>query len=149
MDEPRFTVRVTASPSRGTKVFTRQHAFEAGDPVSFDEAHPQVTALEYLLGAVGAEVASGLRHLARKRRLDLHEVEVLVHATLHDPKVYLRVIDHRGDPAIARIEVRAYLGSLEDEAAVRRLWDELVEIGPVLGTLKKAVSLDLACQQVP
>ena len=147
--EPRWTVRVTAAPSKPPHVFSRQHAFEAGEPVSFDAEHPRVTALEYLLGAVGAEVAGGLRLLARKRRLALDAVEVVVHATLHDPRVYLRVIDHRGDAGIARLEVKAYLSSLEDEATIRRLWAELLEIAPVLTTLQKAVVVDLAFTHVP
>ena len=148
MNDARWTVRVTSPPGRGSTVHARGHSFAAGAPVSFDQEHPSVTALEYLLGAVGAEIAGGLRELGRRRRVEVNEVEVVVHATLRDPMVYLRVVDHEGDPGIERIEVSAYVGSLDDEAAVRRLWEELIAVGPVLNTLGKAVRLDLSYRQV-
>jgi uncharacterized OsmC-like protein len=148
MDEQRWTVRVTASATRQAKVHARKHAFELGEPVSFDPKHPPVTAFEYLLGAIGAEMAGGVRHLGRKLRVDVRDVEVLVHARLFDPLNFLRVVDRKGDPRIESVEVKVYIGSVDDDSAVGALWEELLDISPVINTLRRAVRLDISYEHV-
>jgi uncharacterized OsmC-like protein len=148
MDQQRWTVRVTASAARQARVYARKHSFEAGEPVSFDPEHPSVTAFEYLLGAIGAEMAGGVRMLGRKRRVDVNDVEVLIHARLFDPLIFLRVVDHKGDPGIESIEVKVYIGSLDDEGAVGALWEELLDILPIINTLRRAVRLGITYEHV-
>jgi hypothetical protein len=148
MGEHRFTVRVTA-PARGVaRVHARKHSLEAGAPVSFDAEHPRLTALELLAGALGAEIAGGLRQFGAKRRLEIDDVEVVTHVELADPMVWLRAVDHRGDPRLGAVEVKAYIGSLEDERAVKALWDEVLERSPIVSTLRGAVPMTIAYQQV-
>lgn len=142
----RFTVRLSADSF--SKVHVRKLSFNAGDPVSFDTEHPHVTAVEYLLGAVAADVAGTVRVLGRKRRVALDSVEVLVNAELHDPLVYLRVVGRHGFAGIARIEAKAYIHSSADEDDVRRVWEEALVTCPVINTLEQTVILDLVYQQV-
>jgi len=148
VDETRWTVRVTAVPQGGVRAHVRKFSFEAGAPLSFDVEHPAVTALEYLLGALGVDIASGIRHLARKRRVEVDDVEVVVHGRLGDPLRFLRAVGAEGDPALEWIEAKVYISSLEDERIVSSLWDEVLAVAPVVNTLRKATRLDLVYQQV-
>ena len=148
VDETRWTVRVTASAQGGTHAHVRKFSFEAGAPLSFDVEHPAVTALEYLLGAVAVDIASGVRHVARKRRVEVDDVEVVIHGSVGDPLRFLRVVGAEGDPGLASIEAKVYISSLEDEHLVSEVWNEMLAIAPVVNTLRKATRLQLVYQQV-
>src|SRR5215468_1745440 len=116
MEDTRWTVRVTASPPLGSTAHVRKHSFAVGAPVSFDGEHGAITALEYLLGALGADLVGGIQAVARRRRVEIDDVEVVVHGVLHNPMVYLRVIGEDGNAGLRAIEARVYISSLDDEA---------------------------------
>lgn len=145
----RFTLRATAGHSKPAKIHVRKLGFVAGDPVSFDSEHPHITAIEYLLGAVAADLIGGLRRIGRLRRVEVDALEVVITAELHDPLVYLRAVDHENGPAgLARIQVKAYISSLADEPDVERVWQETLASCPVIHTLKPGVALELVYHQV-
>jgi uncharacterized OsmC-like protein len=148
MEDTRWTLRVTAVQPFGSKVHVRKHSFAAGAPLSFDTEYGAITALEYLLGAVGADLVGGIQTVARRRRVEVDDVEVVVHGMLHNPMVYLRAVGEVGDAGIRAIEARVYISSFEDEARVRAVWMEVLETSPIANTLSKAVKLDLTYQQV-
>lgn len=62
-----WSVRVSASGQDQAAVFVRKHRYEVGLPVHFDEEYDRVAALEYVLGAIGADIVNGLQSLARSR----------------------------------------------------------------------------------
>jgi len=69
MESPRWSVRVRATVDGSASALARTHRFEVGEAAPFDVAAPQVSGLEYALGALGAELAQGL--LVRARRSGL------------------------------------------------------------------------------
>ena len=148
MEDTRWTLRVTAAQPSGSTAHVRKHSFTVGAPLSFDTEYGAITALEYLLGAVGADLVGGIQTVARRRRVEIDDVEVVVHGVLHNPMVYLRVVGEAGDAGIRAIEARVYISSLDDEARVRAVWTEVLETSPIANTLIKAVTLDLSYQQV-
>jgi uncharacterized OsmC-like protein len=148
MEDTRWTLRVTAVRPLGSTVHARKHSFAIGAPISFDAEYGAITALEYLLGAVGADLVGGIQTVARRRRVEVDDIEVVVHGVLHNPMVYLRVVGELGDAGVRAIEARVYISSLDDEARVRAVWTEMLETSPIVNTLTKAVKLDLTYQQV-
>lgn len=148
MEDTRWTLRVTAARPSGSTVHVRKHSFAAGAPISFDAEYGAITAMEYLLGALGADLVGGIQSVARRRRVEIDDVEAVVHGVLHNPMVYLRVVGEVGDAGIRAIEARVYISSLEDEDRVRAVWTEVLESSPTVNTLHKAVKLDLAYQHV-
>ena len=148
MEDTRWTLRVTAVQPSGSKVHVRTHSFAAGAPLSFDAEYAAITALEYLLGAVGADLVGGIQAVARRRRVEIDDIEAVVHGVLHDPMVYLRAVGAVGDAGIRAIEARVYISSFDDEARVRAVWAEVLETSPIANTLTRAVKLDLTYQQV-
>ncbi len=148
MEDTRWTLRVTAAHPFGSTAHARKHSFAAGAPISFDAEYGAITALEYLLGSVGADLVGGIQTVARRRRVAIDDIEAVVHGVLHNPMVYLRVVGEAGDAGLRAIEARAYISSLDDEARVRAVWTEVLETSPIVNTLSKAVKLDLTYQQV-
>lgn len=148
MEDTRWTLRMTAARPAGSTAHVRKHSFAVGAPLSFDVEYGAITALEYLLGAVGADLVGGIQTVARRRRVEVDDIEVVVHGVLHNPMVYLRVVGESGDAGLRAIEARVYISSLDDEDRVRAVWTEVLETSPIVNTLSKAVKLELAYQQV-
>lgn len=136
------TVRVTAPGSETARATVRHHQFLVGRPLELDHTSPRIAALEYALGAVGAEVVNGLRVFAARRRLTLDAVEALVAGELSRGLAYLEVVGEPGPPSIARLRVQVFVAS-PDEAGVRQLWGELLDRLPLVCTLRLAVRMDL------
>ncbi len=100
-------------------------------------------ALEYALGALGAELVGGLHEFAGRRRLVLDNVEALVQGEIEDPLVYLEVIGESGRPRIRRVDIKVYVASPESEQIVRQLFEDVVIRLPLVGTFHAAVHLDI------
>lgn len=126
-------------------MFARKHSFDVGLPVTFDAEYDRLTALEYVLGAFGADLVVGLQRTCRLRRLQVDAVEAVVHAELDDPAVYLGVVGEAGRPGLSRVGLRVYVDSVEDEALVLAAWDETLRRSPLADTLRGSVSLELSC----
>lgn len=137
-----WSVRVRATRG-GATVYARAHSYEVGPALPFDVEEGRVSALEYAIGAIGAEVCGGFAALARRRRLEIDEVEATVDATLDNPLTHLGVVGETGDPGIERISIRIHVATLEAEETVRSVWEEAARRSPLLRTLEKAVELDV------
>lgn len=148
MEAHTWTLRVSAAERGQATVFTRQHQFRVGAPVHFDRAYEAVSALEYVLGAIGADLVNRLQALARKRRVAIERIEAVVEGELNNPLAYLGVIGETGHPGLQRVQVKVYVASLEEEAAIRRLWQEVLATSPLVYTFQAAIRLDLRLQVV-
>jgi len=136
-------VRVTAADTDRARVSARRHQFLVGRPIDFDAESATVMALEYALGALGAELVSGLRQFAGRRRLTLDNVEALVRAEIEDSLVYLEVIGESGQPRIGRVEIKLFVASPEPEQHVRQLFDVVLNKLPLVHLFREAGRLDI------
>jgi len=143
MDERTWTLRVTSTGVDENRVSVRRHQFAVGRPVSFDIEYGATTALEYALGALGAEIVGGLRTFAKKRRIDLINVEAVVSGELENELTWFEVVGESGTPRLSRVAVTVYLSSHAADDHLRRLWDDTVALLPLVNTLRGAVALDL------
>jgi len=137
-----ISLRVTAPGPAIARVSVGRRHFSVGRPIEFDDASPNVAALEYALGAVGGEVVNGLREFAHRRRLAIDAVEALVTGELEDGLAYLEVIGESGRPRIRRIAVKVFVASADDKTT-RALFDEMIERLPLVSTLRKSLDLDV------
>jgi hypothetical protein len=136
------SLRVTGTSPDVARVSVRQQQFDVGRPIEFDAASPRIAALEYVAGAVAGELVTGLSAFAARRRIEIDHVEALIRCDVEHALVYLEVIGERGQPRIARMQVKVFVSAV-DEPAVRQVWTELVDRLPLLGTLRAAFPLDL------
>ena len=125
-------LRITSSESEATRVSVRRHQFAVGRPIDFDSESARITALEYVLGAVGAEVVSGLRVFAKRRRIELDDVEAVVDGELENPLTYLEVVGEQGYPGLSRVSIKVFVASPSDEGRLSQLWNETLERLPLV-----------------
>jgi OsmC-like protein len=146
--EPRFRwdLRVSSDADEQATVFVRRHAFAVGLPLQFDPAYGRITALEYLLGALGADLANGLRAAAHRRRLAVDRVEALVQGELDNALTHLGVVGEPGHPGVKRIAVKIFVSSFEPEAGIRSVWEETLARSPLVHTFRDAIQLELTLQ---
>ena len=149
MDGFRWTVRVTNLGHPFADVFVRKLRYQIGAPVQFDEEDSRVSAVESLLGAVGADLVNGLRAAASRRGLPIDAVEAVVTGELDNPLVHLGVIGESGTPALARLAAKVYASSSAGEEALREVWQNTLDRSPLIATLRPTVRLDLELQIVP
>ena len=148
MERYTWTLRVSTARQDRTSVFVRQHQFTVGAPVQFDAAYEAITALEYVLGAIGADVVHGLQTLARKRRVEVDHVEAVVEGELNNPLTYLGVVGESGHPGLERVSVKVYVASIAAEEEVRRVWQEMLDKSPLVRTFQSAIRFELSLQVV-
>src|SRR5262249_25561889 len=142
----RWSLRVSTADKDRATVFVRQHQFAVGAPVQFDAAYDAITALEYVLGAVGADVVHGFQTLARKRRVAVDHVEAVVQGELNNPLTYLGVVGESGHPGLEQVSVKVYVASLATDEEIRRVWQEMLDKSPLVRTFQPAIQFELSLQ---
>jgi hypothetical protein len=148
VDDFAWHVRVRSTGRGSSAAYVRRHQFAVGEPVQFDAESELVAGLEYVLGALGADLVTGLQRAARRRRIVVDHVEAIVSGTLDNPLTYLGVVGEAGHPGLARIVARVYVGADEDETALEEAWREALGRSPFVGVLARAIELDLTLKAV-
>jgi hypothetical protein len=136
------TLRVTADDFDVARVSVRNERFLVGRPLELDPVSRRIAAIEYALGALAGEVLNGLRHFAWRRRVDLDHAEALVSGDVAHGLAYLEVVGEGGRPRISDVRIKIFVAS-SDEPAIRRLWSDVLERLPLLGTLRSAIPVHL------
>ena len=138
-----WIARVSSRERDKAHVFVRKHSFPVGSPLSFDQEYDSVTALEYVWGAIGADLVNGIKKLAKTHRLLIEDVEALVQVSLNNSLTYLGVIGETGNPGIKCINIKFYVNSNESRKRIENLWKETLSKSPLFSTLKSLVEFDL------
>ena len=148
MEHHTWTVRICGESSDLAHAFVRKHQFHIGAPVQFDEAYPRITALEYALGAIGADIVNGLQYLSRKRRAPIDDIECIVKGQLNNSLTHIGVVGETGHPGIETIDIKVYIRSFEPDADIQCIWEEMRSKSPLIHTFSKAVALNISMQIV-
>ena len=143
MNTMQCRLRITTTESDATYVMVRRHQFAVGRPLDFDDESAHVAAIEYALGALGAEIVSGLRVFAKRRRVELDEVEAVVDGEVEHPLTYLEVVGESGQPALSGVSIKVYVASPRDEETLRQLWHETLARLPLLRTFSHAMKCSI------
>jgi hypothetical protein len=139
-----WEVRVAASGPAAASVYVRQHRFEVGEPVSFDREDGSVSALEHVLGAIGADLVTGFWKRAKRRRLEVDSVEAVVEGRLENPLVFLGVVGETGEPRMESVRVRVWVSTPRPAAEVEAVWREALAASPLATTFRRALDLELS-----
>lgn len=144
-----WSVRVTSGGRRRAVAYARHHRFEVGAPVEFDQRADTVSALEYALGALAADLVNSFTELCRRRRVEIYAVEALVSGTLGNPLFVLEVIGEAGSPALERVALKVYVSSPAPPDTIEALWRDAQALSPLAVTLRAAVRLELELTLTP
>jgi hypothetical protein len=148
VDDLSWHVRVRSTGRARARAYARQHQFAVGEAVTFDVEHDLVAGLEYLLGALGADLVTGLQRAARRRGAALDQVEAVVSGWLDSPLTYLGVVGESGHPGLTRVVARVYVGADDDGPDLQAAWSEALARSPFVGVLTRALELDLSVSVV-
>ena len=139
---------MTSGDRHRAVVHVRRHRFTVGKPVDFDAEADSISAVEYLLGALGADLVNGLLAVARRRRVSVDQVEATVEGRLDNPLTHLAVVGEEGHPGLTHALVKLYVSSPDPEEKVRDAWQETLERSPLVRTLRDSVNLEMTLQVV-
>ncbi|MBT8347482.1 MAG: OsmC family protein [Desulfofustis sp.] len=122
-------------------VYSRNFAFEVGQPASFEEQDKHPCAVEYLFGALAGSLATAFTTECAKENLEVDDIEISLSGSLYNILAHLGI--EEGDPSIERIDLKCFASTFDDEEKVRAAWERTVTRSPVAATLSKAVELNL------
>jgi len=99
------------------------------------------TAVEYILGTLGACVVIGFVYLATIRNITIHNLEAALEGELDDIGVFLALSDE-GHSGYKRIHLTLYVSTDADEETVKKLFEEAIRRSPVVNTLRNLVDVE-------
>jgi len=142
--EYEWRLRVRSTGALHAKVYCRNFTWSVGQPASFEEKDERPSAVEQLLGALGADLCAGFATACAQAGLEVDDVELTVRGRLANVMAHLGL--EEGDPSFASIAVKCFASTLEDTGKVRAVWERVVGRSPIATTLRRAVatSFDLA-----
>jgi uncharacterized OsmC-like protein/TusA-related sulfurtransferase len=130
-----WRARVRGRGSMEAEVFVRNHSFVVGQPASFDTADQAISAIEYLLGSLGACLAVGFQWRASQKQITVHNLEVALQARAQDILVYLG-LQAAGNPGLAEVRAVVYVDADTDVETLEELLAETVRRSPVTQTFQ-------------
>ncbi|WP_051822221.1 sulfurtransferase TusA family protein [Desulfonatronum thiodismutans] len=139
--EYEWRMRVRSTGNLKSTVYCRNFSWDLGQPASFKDKDAYPCAVEALLGALGGALSSGFATDCAREGLDVDDVEITVRGKLHNILAHMGL--EVGDPSFAGIELKCFASTMDDEAKVRRVWDQTVARSPIAATLAKAVELNI------
>jgi hypothetical protein len=138
-----WIARVRGVGEHEATVYARNQAFTIYKQASFKETDPYPSAIEYMLGALGGDLANGFTASASRRGIVIDAIEVTVSGRLHNPLVFLGVVGETGDPGFEAISATLYISTDADEVIVGEIWQETLARSPLVNTLQRCVALSL------
>jgi TusA-related sulfurtransferase/uncharacterized OsmC-like protein len=135
-------VRARSTGATSARVYARNHAFDVGQPASFDTSDAAPSALEHLLGALAGCLAVGLRFRITERGHEVFELEVSLRARLDDALVLLG-LSQDGHAGLAEVRGRVFVESSADDDLLDEAWQETLRRSPVFASLARPVPLTI------
>jgi hypothetical protein len=141
----RVSLGVATAPATAAiaTAYARNHAFNIGTQASFKETDAQPSAIDYLLGAVGADLLHGFQGGALRRGLVIYGLEANVAGYLNNPLTLLGVVGEQGHPGFEAISCTLYVSVEAEEQVLQEIWQETLRRSPLVNTLKNSVQLKL------
>ncbi|GAB6127246.1 OsmC family protein [Humidesulfovibrio idahonensis] len=136
-----WRLRTRATGPQQATVYCRNFSWVLGQAASFEEKDAHPSAVEALLGALGASLATAYATEAARAGLEVDDIELTVTGRLHNVLAHMGL--EEGDPSFAEIDVKCYASTMDDEDAARKAFETIVARSPIAATLKKAANLTI------
>jgi uncharacterized OsmC-like protein/TusA-related sulfurtransferase len=144
----RWQCRVRWSGGLQCRVYARNHSWEVGQPASFDVQDAAPSAVEYVLGALGACLAMGFQMHASRRGIQVEALEISLSGQIDNIFVFLG-LEQDGHSGFRAISGTLYVRADTDEDTLQALWQHTLTASPLANTLVRPVALDIAVHCVP
>lgn len=144
-----WTIRGSSAGGEVTRLHVGRNSFSAGPAISFRPDEPLPSAIDYLLGALTAEMVSNLIGCMRERAVDFDDVECRIAGQIEDPLASIGVVGARGNPAMRAITGTVYVSSDADDDVLKDAWSAALRRSSVYCTLQRCVSLSIEMRVAP
>jgi uncharacterized OsmC-like protein/TusA-related sulfurtransferase len=138
----KWKVRVKWTEGMKARAFARNHAFDVGQPTSFDTEDEAPGAVEYLLASIGGCLAVGFQWRASREGIEVYNLEVTLQAKSDNILVFLGLEDE-GHAGLEVVEGKLYVDGDADDDVWQRLWDETVQRSPVTQSIARPIPVDI------
>lgn len=136
-----WRVRTRSSGHLASTAYCRNFSFVVGQSASFEEKDKHPSAVEYLLGALSADLCTAYATNCARAGLAMDDVEITARGRLVNVLAQMGL--EEGDPSFSAIEVKCFASTLDDEGRAKAVWERTVSSSPLAATLAKAVELTL------
>ncbi|MDQ0339842.1 putative OsmC-like protein/TusA-related sulfurtransferase [Caldalkalibacillus uzonensis] len=137
-----WSVRIQGEEGLTAKVHARNHTFYAGQPADFGSKVDAPSAIDYLLAALGSDLAVGFKAIASRQHIEIDELELTLKGGLDNVLYHLQLEDE-GTPRLKAVSGTMYVSSPAEEEELQVIWETTLQRSPVYQTLKEAVNLDV------
>lgn len=122
------------------KVGVRNHSFIVDEPPHLKGDDTAPNAVEYVLGAYGACLATGFILNATKRGIEIHNLEIALDSTQDNAFSFLGIND-AGHSGMDNIRAKLYIQADADEATLHEVWEHTLRTSPVGNSLIRPVTI--------
>lgn len=136
----RWSARARWAGGFKSKVTARDHQFVVDEPAGFASVDEAPTAVEYVLGAYGACLATGFVYNATRRGIELYNMEVALEGQTDNVLTFLG-LSEEGHAGYREITAKLYVQADADAAALQEIWEETVKTSPVGNSLARVVTV--------
>ncbi len=147
--DPVAKVRVHAAAGESVRVYAGGVAWTVDGRTRFGAGEGGPSALDALLGALGADLALAFTRAARHAGVAVRALEITLEARVENALVVLDVIGESGSPALTEITGAAFASADVDPALAARLWADAIARSTIHATLARATRLAIALRLVP
>ena len=138
----RWQTRIHWDSGLQATVFCRNHSWSVGQPASFDVRDAAPSAVEYLLGALGACLAMGFQIRASQQNVEIDELEISLSGQIDNIFVFLGT-EQTGHSGFKEIKGTIYVASDADDEVLETLWQETLAASPITNTLTHDVDINV------
>ncbi len=138
----RWQTRIHWDGGLQAKVFCRNHSWLVGQPASFDVRDTAPSAVEYVLGALGACLAMGFQIRASQQNIEIDELEISLSGQIDNIFVFLGT-EKDGHSGFKEVRGTIYVASDADDEVLETLWEETLAASPVTNSLTRDVDINV------
>ena len=120
--------------------FVRNNTFIVEEPASASAGDNAPNSMEYVLGALGACLATGFVLNATREGISIINLEVSLDSTQDNVFAFFGLSDE-GHPGFAEVRAKLYVQADADETALQELWARSVATSPVGNSLARNVKI--------
>jgi OsmC-like protein len=144
-----FPVRVQRTNEGSARAYARGQAFDVDSQASLRESDPSPSAVEYALGALGADLVCGFQRVASARHLKVHAIELSLTGRLDNVLVHLGVIGEAGHAGLSSIDGTVYVSADAGDHDVEDVWRASLERSPLFNTFSRCATVDITLRVMP
>ena len=122
------------------KVGVRNHTFVVDEPPHLKGDDTAPNAVEYVLGAYGACLATGFILNATRRGIEIRNLEIALDSTQDNAFSFLGINDE-GHSGFDRVRAKLYVQADADEGTLMEVWEQTLRTSPVGNTLVRPVEV--------